>query len=93
VADAHQKDLRLQEKYGIKLMTYWFDENRGSAFCLIDAPAKEKVRQLHEEAHGSIPHKIKALINPCACMKLSGRSRKPRGLETFQQIIRDCKPN
>jgi class 3 adenylate cyclase len=58
VADAHQKDLKLQDKYGIKLMTYWFDESRGSAFCLIDAPAKEKVRQLHEEAHGSIPHKI-----------------------------------
>ncbi|MGD9301694.1 MAG: DUF4242 domain-containing protein [Desulfobacterales bacterium] len=58
VADAHEKDLKLQEKYGIKLMTYWFDENRGSAFCLIDAPAKEKVRQLHEEAHGSVPHKI-----------------------------------
>jgi class 3 adenylate cyclase len=58
VADAHQKDLKLQEKYGIRLMTYWFDESRGTAFCLIDAPAKEKVRQLHEEAHGSIPHKI-----------------------------------
>ena len=63
VADAHQKDLKLQEKYGIKLMTYWFDESRGSAFCLIDAPAKEKVRQLHEEAHGSIPHKI-VEVNP-----------------------------
>jgi hypothetical protein len=32
-------------KYGIKLLTYWFDEGRGSAFCLIDAPAKEKVKQ------------------------------------------------
>ena len=56
VADAHQKDLALQDKFGIKLMTYWFDESRGAIFCLIDAPAKEKVRQLHEEAHGSVPH-------------------------------------
>ena len=58
VADAHQKDLMLQDKYGVKLMTYWFDESRGAIFCLMDAPAKEKVRQLHEEAHGSVPHKI-----------------------------------
>ena len=54
VAGAHQKDLKLQDKYGVKLLTYWFDEGRGSAFCLMDAAAKEKVKQLHEEAHGSI---------------------------------------
>jgi hypothetical protein len=42
VADAHQKDLKLQDKYGVKLLTYWFDEGRGSAFCLMDASAKDK---------------------------------------------------
>ena len=57
VADAHQKDLRLQDKYGVKLLTYWFDEARGSAFCLMDAPAEERVTQLHAEAHGSVPNK------------------------------------
>jgi class 3 adenylate cyclase len=76
VADAHEKDLKLQEKYGIKLMTYWFDESRGSAFCLIDAPAKEKVRQLHEEAHGSIPHKI-VEVNPDAVEAFLGRIEDP----------------
>jgi class 3 adenylate cyclase len=58
VADAHQKDLKLQAKHGLKLLTYWFDESRGSAFCLVDAPAKENVTQLHAEAHGSVPNKI-----------------------------------
>jgi len=58
VADAHQKDLKLQGKYGVKMLTYWFDESRGSAFCLVDAPDKEKVIQLHAHAHGEIPHKI-----------------------------------
>jgi class 3 adenylate cyclase len=76
VADAHEKDLKLQEKYGIKLMTYWFDESRGSAFCLIDAPAKEKVRQLHEEAHGSVPHKI-VEVNPEAVEAFLGRIEDP----------------
>ena len=76
VADAHQKDLKLQEKYGIKLMTYWFDESRGSAFCLIDAPAKEKVRQLHEEAHGSVPHQI-VEVNPETVEAFLGRIDDP----------------
>jgi class 3 adenylate cyclase len=58
VAEAHLKDLQLQDKYGIKMLTYWFDESRESGFCLVDAPTKEKVTQLHAEAHGGIPHKI-----------------------------------
>jgi class 3 adenylate cyclase len=58
VAEAHLKDLSLQDKYGIKMLTYWFDQNRGATFCLVDAPDKEKVTQLHAEAHGGIPHKI-----------------------------------
>ena len=58
VADAHQKDLKLQDKYGVKMLTYWFDESRGSAFCLVDAPDKERVTELHAHAHGEVPHKI-----------------------------------
>jgi hypothetical protein len=55
VADAHQKDLMLQEKYGVKMLTCWFDESRETAFCLVDAADKEKVTQLHSHAHGKIP--------------------------------------
>ena len=76
VADAHRKDMMLQDKYGVKLMTYWFDESRGAVFCLIDAPAKEKVRQLHEEAHGSVPHKI-VEVNPEAVEAFLGRIEDP----------------
>ena len=58
VAEAHLKDLNLQDKYDIKVLTYWFDQKRGAGFCLVDSPDKEKVTQLHAEAHGAIPHKI-----------------------------------
>ena len=77
LADAHQKDLKLQGKFGIKLLTYWFDEGRGTAFCLIDAPAKEKVIQLHKEAHGSIPHKIME-VNPETVEAFLGRIEDPQ---------------
>ena len=29
VADAHRKDLEIQDRYGVKYMAYWFDEDRG----------------------------------------------------------------
>lgn len=77
VADAHQKDLKLQDKYGVKLLTYWFDEGRGSAFCLMDASAKKKVKQLHEEAHGMIPHKIME-VNPDTVEAFLGRIEDPQ---------------
>jgi class 3 adenylate cyclase len=58
VAEAHLKDLNLQDKYDVKVLTYWFDQKRGAGFCLVDAPDKQRVTQLHAEAHGAIPHKI-----------------------------------
>ncbi len=83
VADAHQKDLKLQAKYGVKLMTYWFDEARGSAFCLMDAPATERVRQLHEEAHGLIPNKIME-VDPQVVELFLGRIQDIPVTETSQ---------
>jgi hypothetical protein len=38
VAEAHHRDLDIQTKYGVKYMTYWFDAERGTGFCLVDAP-------------------------------------------------------
>ncbi|HEV7781841.1 MAG TPA: nickel-binding protein [Chitinophagaceae bacterium] len=58
VAEAHRKDLFHQEEFGCKCMTYWIDEKRDSIFCLIDAPDKETVKELHSKAHGLVPNKI-----------------------------------
>ena len=58
VAEAHTKDLLHQEEYGCKCMTYWIDETRETIFCLIEAPEKTAVEEMHLHAHGLIPHKI-----------------------------------
>ncbi len=58
VAEVHQKDLQVQAKYGCKGITYWFDEKSGLAFCLIEAPQKKAVIDMHNEAHGLVPNKI-----------------------------------
>jgi AraC-like DNA-binding protein len=39
-------------------MTYWIDEERESVFCLIEAPDKDAVTTMHQQAHGLVPHKI-----------------------------------
>jgi class 3 adenylate cyclase len=58
VAEAHLKDLAVQSRYGVKFLTYWFDEERGTAFCLIDAPDKETAQKVHQDAHGHVAGEI-----------------------------------
>jgi AraC-like DNA-binding protein len=57
-ANAHQKDMLIQHEYQCKCMTYWIDEPRGVVFCLIEAPDKSVVEEMHRHSHGLIPHKI-----------------------------------
>lgn len=58
VAEAHRKDLLHQEEYGCNCMTYWIDEGRESIFCLIEAPSKQAVEEMHDKAHGLVPNKV-----------------------------------
>jgi class 3 adenylate cyclase len=54
IAEAHRKDLEVQHRYGVRFLTYWFDEARGNGFCLIDAPDIETAMRVHDEAHGDV---------------------------------------
>ena len=58
VAEGHRQDLKIQHRYNCRALTYWFDEKRGTAFCLIEAPDKRAVHDLHNESHGLIPNRI-----------------------------------
>ena len=58
VAQVHQEDLKIQESFGCRGLTYWFDEARGTAFCLIEAPNADSVKEMHDHAHGLVPHQI-----------------------------------
>jgi AraC-like DNA-binding protein len=57
-ANAHSKDLEIQKDFGCTCITYWIDEDRDTVFCLIDSPSKQIVREMHNRAHGLIPHDI-----------------------------------
>ncbi|MFY9614453.1 MAG: DUF4242 domain-containing protein [Candidatus Dormiibacterota bacterium] len=58
VAGAHQKDLGVQDQYGVNYVKYWFDEGSGKVFCLVEAPTKEAAVAVHREAHGLVADEI-----------------------------------
>lgn len=57
-SEAHKLDVAIQDEFDCKAITFWLDEDRGCAFCLIEAPDEESVRDLHNKAHGLIPNEI-----------------------------------
>jgi hypothetical protein len=54
IAEAHLRDREVQERFGVRFVTYWFEEGAGSAFCLVEAPDKEAVEAAHGAAHGML---------------------------------------
>lgn len=58
VADAHQADLKVQDRFGVKYINYWVDDKAGKVFCLVDAPDAEAAAACHREAHGLVADEI-----------------------------------
>jgi class 3 adenylate cyclase len=58
IAEAHRRDLALQDAYDVRFLTYWFDQARGTAFCLIESADIETAMRVHHEAHGSIANRV-----------------------------------
>ncbi|HEV8283884.1 MAG TPA: nickel-binding protein [Chitinophagaceae bacterium] len=58
VAQLHQADLKIQDQFGCRALTYWFDEKRKTTFCLIEAPDAKAIHKMHAKAHGQVPHRI-----------------------------------
>ena len=58
VAEAHQKDLETQARYGVNYLRYWVDEAGGRIFCLVEAESAEDANTVHREAHGLVADAI-----------------------------------
>jgi AraC-like DNA-binding protein len=81
VAEAHQLDMMHQKEFGCKCMTYWIDEERENIFCLIEAPSKDAVEEMHGKAHGLIPNKI-IEVSPEVVSSFLGRIYDPEDAVT-----------
>ena len=58
IAKMHQEDLKIEHKFNCRGLTYWCDEERGTAFCLIEAPNRGAIEAMHNHAHGAVAHSI-----------------------------------
>jgi class 3 adenylate cyclase len=85
VYGAHLLDLEVQEKYGVKYLTYWMDPERGNIFCLVDAPSTDAAMAVHKEAHGLIGNEI-IPVDQGTVSDFLGRLTDPEGTSTAQPI-------
>jgi hypothetical protein len=77
VAEAHRKDLAIQAKYRVKYLTYWFDPERCTGFCLVDAPDAVTAQRVHREGHGEVANAI-IPVDLAAVEAFLGRIGDPR---------------
>jgi AraC-like DNA-binding protein len=89
IAHLHQQDLKIQDQFGCKGLTYWFDEKRKTAFCLIEAPDAAAILQMHNHAHGQVPHRV-IEVDPSIVESFLGRIEDPeKAKNTELNIIND----
>jgi len=89
VAQLHQEDLKIQDQFGCRGLTYWFDEKRKTAFCLIEAPDAKAIEKMHNQAHGQVPHSV-IEVDASIVESFLGRIEDPeKAQNTALNIIND----
>lgn len=62
LAGAHEADLQVQQRYDVRYLNYWVDEEAGKAFCLVEAPTADAAHAVHREAHGLVADEIYPVV-------------------------------
>jgi hypothetical protein len=89
VAQLHQQDLKIQHKFNCRGLTYWFDDQRKTAFCLIEAPDEGAIHEMHRQAHGEVPHRV-IEVDPKVVESFLGRIEDPEKSNTEElNVIND----
>jgi hypothetical protein len=50
LAEAHLRDLAIQNDEGVTYLRTWLDPDAGKVFCLATGPSREAVMRIHERA-------------------------------------------
>ena len=58
IAAAHALDVNVQDRHGVRYVTYWFDDAAGKVFCLAEGPDRAALETVHREAHGLVADDI-----------------------------------
>ena len=55
LAEAHQRDLDIENDEGVHYEHAWLDPEAGKVFCLASGPSREAVMRIHERAGHPTP--------------------------------------
>ena len=55
---AHMQDLATQDKHHVCYHKYWYNEEAGKIYCLVEGPDKEACDAVHREAHGLVADEL-----------------------------------
>jgi class 3 adenylate cyclase len=58
IAAYHALDVSMQERHGVRYLTYWFDDTGGKVFCLAEGPDRAALEAVHREAYGLVADDI-----------------------------------
>ena len=58
VAEAHAKDLAVQNEFGVSFVRYWVDESNARVYCLAEADDAQSISAAHAKAHGLVPQNV-----------------------------------
>jgi class 3 adenylate cyclase len=82
LAIAHARDVQIEKQYGVRYITYWFDPDRGTAFCLAEGPDAVAVEAVHRDSHGLTASRI-MLVDPRSVGSFMGAILEPEVGEPF----------
>jgi DNA-binding CsgD family transcriptional regulator len=84
LAQAHICDLQVQDKYGVRFVTYWYHHGAATGFCLLEAPDRSAAEAAHREAHGNLACEI-IEVEWGAVESYLGRIREPAPGEVWEE--------
>jgi len=75
-AQLHAADSKIQHLFNCTVLTYWYDNSRKTAFCLVDAPNPQALQGMHNASHGQVAHNI-IEVDPDIVESFLGRIEHP----------------
>ena len=76
VAQSHVLDVAVSARHGVQFLSYWFDADRGAAFCLARAQTPDQMQAVHRESHGQVSNEIIG-VSEDNLLKFLGRIEEP----------------
>jgi class 3 adenylate cyclase len=58
IVEAHNRDLEAQGAFDVRYLPWFYNEDQGSIYCLVEAPSAEAAVEVHRHANGLTPDEI-----------------------------------